>query len=84
VYEWDQRERTGRLKVAYQLSDWFDERRMYHRKDGKIVKMKDDLMSATRILIMMRRFARACPVGSEARPRSNGQLYASGIDFELT
>ena len=30
---------------------------MYHRKDGLIVKMRDDLMSATRYAMMMRRFA---------------------------
>lgn len=52
------RMKTGRLKVARNLTDWFDEFRMYHRKDGKIVKERDDLMSATRYAIMMLRFAR--------------------------
>ncbi len=39
---------TGRLKVFSHLGDWFEEFRMYHRKDGKVVRVRDDLMSATR------------------------------------
>lgn len=49
---------TGRLKVADHLNDWFEEFRLYHRKDGKLVKLDDDLMSATRYLIMMLRHAK--------------------------
>jgi len=30
---------------------------MYHRKDGKLVKLKDDLMSATRYATMSLRHA---------------------------
>jgi hypothetical protein len=30
---------------------------MYHRKEGKIVPLNDDLMSATRYAIMSMRFA---------------------------
>ena len=52
------RMQTGRLKVFAHLNDWWEEFRMYHRKDGLIVKVGDDLMSATRYGIMMRRFAR--------------------------
>jgi len=52
------RMQTGRLKVFEHLGDWFDEFRLYHRKDGKIVKEYDDLMSATRYGIMSLRFAK--------------------------
>ncbi|MDZ4253218.1 MAG: terminase family protein [Sulfuritalea sp.] len=52
------RMQTGRLKVFAHLNDWWEEFRMYHRKDGLIVKVGDDLMSATRYAVMMRRFAR--------------------------
>lgn len=48
---------TGRFKVFSHLNDWFEEFRMYHRKDGKVVKLDDDLMSATRYANMMKRFA---------------------------
>lgn len=48
---------TGRLKVDVNLADWWEEFRLYHRKDGKVVKLRDDLMSATRYGIMMLRHA---------------------------
>lgn len=47
----------GRLKVFNHLTEWLEEFRMYHRKDGLIVKERDDLMSATRIALMMLRIA---------------------------
>lgn len=49
---------TGRLKVARHLNDWWEEFRLYHRKDGKVVKLFDDIMSASRYLNMSLRFAR--------------------------
>jgi phage terminase large subunit-like protein len=51
------RMQTGRFKVMRHLNDWFEEFRQYHRKDGKVVKVRDDLMSATRYAIMMLRYA---------------------------
>src|SRR5262249_47817054 len=48
---------TGRFKVLKHLTDWFDEFRLYHRKDGKVHKEGDDLMSATRYAVMMLRYA---------------------------
>ena len=43
----------GTLKVFSTLTKWFDEQRLYHRKDGKIVPVRDDLLDATRVAIMM-------------------------------
>lgn len=43
--------RTGRFKVFSTESEWFAEFRMYHRKDGKIVKINDHLMDATRYAV---------------------------------
>lgn len=60
------RMQTGRFKVFSHLNDWFEEFRMYHREDGKIVKLDDDLMSATRYANMMKRFAITKP--SAAQP----------------
>lgn len=48
---------AGRFKVFSHLNDWFEEFRMYHRKDGLIVKVRDDLLSASRIGIMDMRFS---------------------------
>ncbi len=56
------RMQTGRLKVFSHLSDWFEEVRMYHREDGKIVKDDDDVLDATRYAHMMLRFAKTRPV----------------------
>src|SRR3990172_3573060 len=58
---------TGRFKVFSNCKEWFDEWRMYHRKDGQVVKLMDDLMSATRYAVMMRRFATTEPV--RTRPK---------------
>jgi phage terminase large subunit-like protein len=52
-----QRMQSGRFKVFKHHNDWFEEFRLYHRKDGKVVKEGDDLMAATRYAIMMLRFA---------------------------
>src|SRR5579859_1016716 len=48
----------GHFKVNRWLSDWYDEFRSYYRDKGLIVKMNDDLMSATRVGVMQRRSAR--------------------------
>jgi phage terminase large subunit-like protein len=58
VTEMLDRMQTGRLKVFSHLNDWFEEFNLYHRKDGLVVKERDDLLSATRYAVMMRRFAR--------------------------
>ena len=52
------RMQTGRFKVSRMLSDWWEEFRIYHRKNGIVVKERDDLMAATRYAIMMVRYAR--------------------------
>jgi len=54
VYE---RMRTGRFKVFSHLSPWFEEFRGMHRKNGKIVAVRDDIMKASFYAVMMRRFA---------------------------
>jgi phage terminase large subunit-like protein len=82
LMEWNERENTGKLKVARHLSDWLEERRFYHRKDGQIVKLKDDLMSATRIALMMKRAARAVNLGS-AIPGRRAETTAADVDFDL-
>ena len=66
IMEMLDRMQSGRWKVFSHLVDWFEEFRLYHRKDGLIVKLQDDLMSASRYGLMMRRFAR--PVGTISMP----------------
>lgn len=71
VTEMLDRMRTGRFKVFSTCTGWFAEKRNYHRKGGLIVKERDDLMSATRIGVMMRRFAITRP-GKGARRERDG------------
>lgn len=86
ITEWDQREQTNRLKVNRNLADWLGERRGYHIKRNKagvpeIVKIRDDLLSATRIGLMMLREAKDVPLGSKRNNRAAGDpslRYAKG------
>lgn len=57
IMEMLQRMETGRFKVFSHLTDWFLEFRSYHRKEGKIVPIKDDILSATRYAVMCAQFA---------------------------
>ncbi len=49
---------SGRWKVFDHLEDWFAEFRLYHRKDGVIVKQNDDRLCSSRYAMMMRRYAK--------------------------
>ena len=60
---------TGKFKVFSSLLDWFEEFRLYHRKDGKVVKEGDDLLAATRYGVMMLRFAEMIYRKRERWPR---------------
>lgn len=76
----------GGLRVAEHLFEWFDEYIGYHRESGLVVKVDDDLMSATRQLMMDVRFAK--PVSQFADfvqwdRAGRTQAIASGVDFDL-
>lgn len=66
VSEMLQRMQTGRWRVFSTCSAWLEEFRLYHRDEGLIVKERDDLLSASRYAMMMRRFA-AVPQGKEPK-----------------
>jgi phage terminase large subunit-like protein len=53
-----ERMNTGRFKVFATCTEWFEEFRSYHRKDGKLVAVRDDLLKASFYGVMMKRFAR--------------------------
>jgi len=75
-----ERMKTNRFKVFENLTDWFEEYRMYHRKDGAIVKVDDDLMSASRMAVMMLRIARPVLFYGEAQRRQEPVAMAKGLD----
>lgn len=72
VTEMLDRMQTGRFKVFSHLKEWFDEFRLYHRADGKIVKERDDLLCATRYAVMMKRFAETEPRARPSHRHSGG------------
>jgi phage terminase large subunit-like protein len=82
IDEWDEREKMGRIKFAAYLNELLEERRFYHRKDGLIVKIRDDILSAVRIFLMMKRFARAVPLGAAA-PVRGGSVMCENVDFDV-
>lgn len=57
IMEMLDRMQTGRFKVARHCAHWLGEFRLYHRKDGLIVKLDDDCISASRYALMMLRYA---------------------------
>jgi len=87
ILEIDEREKSGRLKYATTLTDLLEERRMYHRKNdgtGKIVKERDDLISALIRAMMAKRFAKQGPIGPAPRnPGAPPNPQAAGVDFEM-
>lgn len=54
---------SGRFKVFSHLNEWFEEFRLYHRDNGKVIKEFDDIMSATRYALMMARYAKPLSEG---------------------
>lgn len=63
---------TGTFKVFSHCQGWLEEKRQYHRKDGKIVKYKDDLIAASRYAVQMRRFFYTKPVRRPANSQVAG------------
>lgn len=80
IQDMDRRLEQSRLKVSAHLSEWFDEYQGYHRKDGLVVKIDDDLMSATRQLVMDIRFAKA---PKDFRAASKWRRGAAGPDANM-
>jgi phage terminase large subunit-like protein len=70
------RMQTGRWKVFRTCTRWFEEFRMYHREDGKVVKVLDDLISASRYAMMMKRKAQVA-AKSGPDPRDRRSTYGS-------
>lgn len=71
IFEMLDRMQTGRWKVFSTCGGWLGEFRLYHRKNGLIVKLKDDLISSSRYAYMMRRDAKVKP-----KPRTIVRTHA--------
>ena len=73
-----ERMQTGRLQVFAHLNDFFEEFNLYHRKEGLIVKLNDDLLSAVRYGIMMKRMA--CVQSKKIAPKAQSMSYFGRTD----
>ena len=78
---------SGRLLVAQHLSEWFDEYINYHRVNGLVERIDDDLMSATRQLVMDIRYAKTSDgwrTTNRTFQRSSPEhQVAANVDFDL-
>lgn len=69
-----ERMETGRLKVFAHLEEFWLEFSSYHRKDGKIQAVNDDVMSAARYAVQSVRFARGVGTSSDDGYHYSGEL----------
>lgn len=81
ITEMEDRLGSKRLRVASHLAEWFDEYLGYHRVNGLVHKIDDDLLSATRVLCMDIRNAKV--VDKFAVPRGVMPPIPAGSDFDL-
>lgn len=80
ITEMQERIRSGRFKVFRSCAEWFGEYRGYHRDEhGVLVKLRDDLMSATRVAVMARRGARRDELRVAPQYASTAKICA-GVD----
>ncbi len=82
ISDMNERMKDGRFKVSRVCTEFFNEYRLYHRKDGQIVKIDDDLISAIRYGIMMKRHSR--PLSEVGGAKTRRKTRAKGLDFNLT
>jgi hypothetical protein len=94
IHEINTREQHGRFKVSRSCVFYLEERRVYHRKDGEPVPLKDDALAAGRYALMMKRYFKPLdqcagaagytnwPTSSRYRGDGVAEL-ANGIEFPL-
>jgi hypothetical protein len=75
IAEMELRFATGRLRIAQHLHEVLDECRGYHRVNGLVHKVDDDLLSAIRVLSMQIRSAK---VLLPNRPHRSGSFVRGG------
>lgn len=85
ITEMESRFASGRLLIAKHLTEYFDEYLGYHREDGLVNKVDDDLLSASRQVLMGLRSAQTIgAIQSRFSSRGGQPQIAADVDFELT
>jgi hypothetical protein len=88
---------AGQLTIGAHNTELLEELRAYHRDENyRIVKQRDDLVSALRYAIMMKRSGKplsecdgvhyghaVMPFAGQVRDRSREPKIARGVDFDL-
>ncbi len=65
--------RLGKFKIARHLSDLLQEWQLFHRKDGVIVAVEDDILSAVEKCVLAKKHARPAALGSKLpNPHAHG------------
>jgi phage terminase large subunit-like protein len=77
VDEMLERMSTGRFKAFSNLSDFFEEKRSYHRKDGRIVDRRDDILKSVFYATMMKRYAVSLSSFGKKRSQAPSRPIAS-------
>lgn len=73
---------AGRFKVFSSVSQWWQEYRLYHRNEqGKIVKMNDHLMDATRYAVRSGLKKAKTPDGKKRPASGGGNVPAGGVGW---
>jgi phage terminase large subunit-like protein len=73
-----------KLLVAAHLTEWFDEYQGYHRVNGLVNKIDDDLLSATRVGCMDLRFSKIMEHFPQfRRTGADNNQIADGADFDV-
>jgi len=83
ITEIDERLASGRLKIAAHLAEAFDEYQGYHRINGLVHKVDDDIWSAIRVLCMDLRFAKGVEEFARFKRSASGTQVAAGTDFDV-
>jgi len=76
VQEVLERMKTGRFKVFSNQKEWLNEFRSFHRKNGKIVKLRDDILMSSLYAMMMLRYSSTQIV---KKHRSSAQAFKTGF-----
>lgn len=79
IYELLERMKTGRFKVFSTCTEFFEEYRSFHRKDGKIVNRRDDTLKAAMYGAMMRRFASPEPSSIRQQQTPQGPVLSARL-----
>lgn len=73
VDEMLERMTTGRFKAFEHLAQFFEEKRSYHRKDGRIAAKRDDILKALFYAVMMKRYAASLSALHRSMAPNSGQ-----------